>query len=106
MVGKGAGKADFKVNIGQQDKHIVGTNNYKQEIANGKTKSILSENAQSLLDKFAGNGQKIGTNKERVNFGKTIGKYYDSASGTYTNTTKGIIHYDSKGQAHIVPARP
>mgnify|MGYP000924390666 CR=1 FL=1 len=104
---KGAAKTNnVKVNAGQQNKHIPGTNNYKQEIANGKTKSILSEDPQSLLDEFAGTGQKIGTNKERVDFGKTIGQYYDSATGTYTNTTKGIIHYDSKGQAHIVPARP
>jgi hypothetical protein len=49
---------------------------------------------------------KIGTNKERVDFGKTIGQYYDTETGTFTDTTKGIIHYDSKGQAHIVPARP
>ncbi|EAE7733523.1 hypothetical protein BLK74_06700 [Listeria monocytogenes] len=95
-----------KVHTGQQDKHIPGTSNYNQEIANGKYRSTLSENPQQLLDEFAGTGQKIGTTKERVDFGKVIGKYYDEATGTYTDTTKGIIHYNSKGQAHIVPARP
>lgn len=66
----------------------------------------MSENPQQLLDEFAGTGQKIGTTKERVDFGKVIGKYYDEATGTYTDITKGIIHYNSKAQAHIVPARP
>jgi hypothetical protein len=107
------GETDFigplpqiKVNRGQQDKHIPGTNNYKQELANGKPRSTLSEDPQKLLDEYARTGQKIGTNKERVNFKKKIGQYYDSETGMYTDTTNGIIHYDSKGQAHIVPARP
>ncbi|WP_160126281.1 polymorphic toxin type 50 domain-containing protein [Listeria monocytogenes] len=52
------------------------------------------------MDEFAGTGQKIGPTKERVDFGKVIGKYYDEATGTYTVTTKGIIHYNSKAQAH------
>ena len=95
-----------KVHTGQQDKHIPGTNNYNQEIAKGKYRSILSENPQQLLDDYAGTGQSIGTTKERVDFGKVIGKYYDEATGTYTETTKGIIHYNSKGKAHIIPARP
>jgi len=60
-----------------------------------------------LLDDFAGTGQKIpGTNKERVDFGKVIGQYYDDVTGKFVDTTKGIIHYDSKGGAHIVPAKP
>lgn len=95
-----------KVQTGQQDKYIPGTNNYNQEIAKGKYRSTLTENPQQLLDDFAGTGQKIGTSKEIIDFGKVIGQYYDEVSGTYTETTKGIIHYNSKGQAHIVPARP
>ncbi|RGC52327.1 transposase [Absiella sp. AM29-15] len=75
-------------------------------MANGKFKSILREDPQRLLDDYAGTGTKIGTNKERVDFGKVIGQYYDEQTGKYLDTTKGIIHYNSKGQAHIVPARP
>lgn len=51
-------------------------------------------------------GKITNTNKERVNFKRVIGQYYDEATGTYVDTTNGIIHYDIKGSAHIVPARP
>ena len=108
MGGGGGGSSGYiKVNVGQQDKHIPDTNNYNQYIANGKHPSILNGNPQQLLDDFAGTGKKIpNTNKERVNFRKIIGQYYDETTGTYVDTTNGIIHYDSKGSAHIVPARP
>ena len=105
LLGQRAGK-DVKVNVGQQEKHITGTNNYNQSVNRGINRSILSEDAQNLLDEFAGKGQKIGTNKERVNFGKVIGQYYDASTGKYVDTTSGIIHYDASGKAHIVPARP
>ena len=105
LSGQRAGK-DVKVNVGQQEKHITGTNNYNQSVNRGINRSILSEDAQNLLDEFAGKGQKIGTNKERVNFGKVIGQYYDASTGKYVDTTNGIIHYDASGKAHIVPARP
>lgn len=107
--GRGSGKTNpkgVKVNSGQQDKHIPGTNNYKREIAYGRNKSVLTADPQELLDHYAGTGQKLGTNKERVNFGRIIGQYYDTETGKYVDTTNGIIHYDSKGGAHIVPARP
>ena len=94
-----------KINPGQQDKHIVGTNNYSQEIGNGKPRSILSENPDQLLDDYAGMGQKINDYKERIDFGKTIGQYYDEVTGTYTDTSIGIVTYGNKG-AHIIPARP
>jgi hypothetical protein len=66
----------------------------------------LTEDAQSLLDEFGGKGILVTESKEWVDFGKIIGKYYDINVGTYMNTSKGIIHYDSKGSAHIVPAHP
>lgn len=96
---------NLKINVGQQNKHIPGTNNYKQEIANGKLKSILSADPQQLLDDFAGTGKKIGKNKERVDFGSVIGKYVNPETGEAVDTTVGIIHYGKNG-AHIVPARP
>ncbi|AKA70517.1 polymorphic toxin type 50 domain-containing protein [Clostridium scatologenes] len=99
---------EAKVNVGQQQKHIPGTNNYKNEIANGKIKSPMNGNVdyiQGLLNKKAGTGEMIGTNKERVDFGDVIGQYVDPTTGTATDTTIGIIHYGKNG-AHIVPARP
>jgi len=96
-----------KVSQGQQDKHIQGTNNYRQSVINGVNRSILSEDAQRLLDNHAGTGTPIGGNKEWVDFGQPIGKFYDYNTGIYLDTTKGMIHYNSSGGgAHIVPSNP
>ena len=43
--------------------------------------------------------------KERVDFGRVIGQYYDQETGQYVDTTIGIIHYGNDG-AHIIPAKP
>ncbi|MGW8822913.1 WXG100 family type VII secretion target [Paenibacillus lautus] len=97
-----------KVKPGAQEKHIPDTPNYKQEIANGQNKSIFygdNKTAQELLDKFAGKGTTVTKNKERVDFGKPIGKYYDPVTGQYVETYRGMIHYGKDG-AHIVPAKP
>ncbi|GIN33532.1 hypothetical protein J5TS1_10350 [Bacillus licheniformis] len=99
-----------KVKPGAQEKHIPGTPNYKQEIANGrKNKSIFygdNKTAQELLDKFAGKGTLLKNGvKERVDFGKVIGKFYDKDTGKYVETTRALIHY-SKNGAHIVPSEP
>ncbi|WP_391509969.1 polymorphic toxin type 50 domain-containing protein [Bacillus pumilus] len=98
-----------KVKPGAQEKHSPDAPNYKQEVANGKTKSISygdNKKAQDFLDKYAGKGETLGTkNKERVDFGQVIGKYYDMDTGKYVETTNGMIHYGKDG-AHIVPARP
>src|SRR5699024_4096458 len=101
---------EFSVRVkpGAQEKHIPNTPNYKQEIANGKSKSIFygdNKTAQELLDKFAGKGTTVTKNKERVDFGKPIGKYYDIVTGQYIETNRGMIHYGKDG-AHIVPAKP
>lgn len=90
------------INEGKQGKHIPGHNNYK------KGKSVLNiglQEAQLLVNKFSGKGSAIGENKERVDFGKVIGKYIDPTTGKSQKTTIGIIHY-SKSGTHIVPARP
>lgn len=97
-----------KVKPGAQEKHIPDAPNYKQEVANGKTKSIFygdNKKAQELLDKFAGKGDMFTKNRERINFGQVIGKYYDHKTKKYVETTNGLIHYGKDG-AHIVPARP
>ena len=99
---------DTKVNVGQQNKHIPGTNEYKNALNNGQTKSIMYGDAndiQNLLNDKASTGDFIGANKERVNFGQVIGQYVDPDTGVGVETTIAIIHYGKKG-AHIVPARP
>ena len=90
------------VNIGKQGKHIIGNNNYidGRSVFNGTV-----DDAQRLVDEFAGAGEWIGTNKERVNFGKVIGQYIDPATNEAVETTVGIIHYSKTG-VHIVPAQP
>ena len=90
------------IHSGKQGKHIPTHNNYQ------KGKSIFygsEKKAQQLVNKYAGTGQWIGHNKERVNFGKIIGKYADKDTGKLYETTVGIIHY-SKSGTHIVPAAP
>lgn len=98
--------SDAKIHKGRQDKHIPGTNNYKQQIQNGKNPSILTANPNKLLKEGVGKGRMTTSTKESVDFGRVIGKYYDRESGKYYDTTRATIHYDSKGNAHIVPARP
>ena len=77
------------------------------KISKWKNKSIFygdNKIAQELLDKFAGKGTTVIKNKERVDFGKPIGKYYDTVTGQYIETNRGMIHYGKDG-AHIVPAK-
>ena len=106
--GTGYNGYDANINVGQQNKHIPGTNEYKVAVNNGQNKSIMSgtvDDIQELLREFSGKGTPINANKERVDFGKVIGQYYDSETNQLLDTTIGIIHYGSKG-AHVVPARP
>ena len=100
------GKKRVIVDKGNQDKHIKGTNNFNNLARQGKKEGILEADAQQLLDERAGTGTRINATKERVNFGRVIGQYYDYEIGAYVETTNGIIHYTADGRAHIVPARP
>ena len=105
-VGKGGTRTvngfDTTVNTGKQGKHIIGNNNYIEgrSVFNGTV-----DDAQRLVDDFAGTGEWIGTNKERVNFGEVIGQYVNPATNKAVDTTVGIIHYSKTG-THIVPAQP
>jgi uncharacterized protein RhaS with RHS repeats len=96
-----------KLSLGKQGKHQPTHNNFQP----GKSE-LTHSNPQGLLDKGAGTGQQVGNSpigsagsKERVDFGEPIGNYVDPATGNKQSTSVGIIHY-SKGDAHIVPARP
>lgn len=98
-------RANVKIHKGQQDKHIPGTNNYKQRIRNGDIPSIITENPDKLLKEGAGKGKNY-TNREVVDYGRIIGKYYDIGTKRYYDTTRATIHYNQNGEAHIVPAMP
>lgn len=109
---KGGGGAKFSINKGQQNKHIEGTNEYKTAAASsGSQRSVLTVDPQSLLPKLS-TGQQVckvdvglAGSKERIDFGKPIGKFVDKDIGLSVPTTKGIVHYGKDG-ANIVPARP
>ena len=88
-----------KVHDGKQGKHVPGHNNFQP----GKSE-LTHPNPQALLDKGAGKGVQHG-NKEVVDFGEEIGIHVGK-DGTRSATTRGTIHYDAKGGAHIVPAKP
>ena len=91
-----------QINEGRQGKHIPDHNNYHP----GKSTLNLSmQEAQSLVNEYSGKGEKVSDNKERVDFGKTIGNYVDPETGESRPTTIGMIHY-SKNGTHIVPVRP
>jgi filamentous hemagglutinin len=87
------------IHEGKQGKHIPGHNNFQ----NGKSE-LTHKDPQGLLDKHGGTGVRHG-NKEVVDFKQEIGVHVDQ-QGNRSATTRGTIHYDNSGGAHIVPARP
>jgi filamentous hemagglutinin len=97
-----------KLDHAKQGKHIPGNRNYIPG------RSILVDpDPQELLDQWAGKWQPVNDmtagqpgSKERVEFGKVTGRYVDPATGETVPTSRGIIVYDRKGNAHIIPARP
>jgi len=100
---KRAAKGFSKViHVGKQGKHIVGHNNYEAG------KSILSKDAQKLLDAFHSgdvkSAQVINSAKVRVDFGEIIGTCVNE-TGQAVSTTKGIIINSNTG-VHIVPCAP
>ncbi|MFC9695026.1 polymorphic toxin type 50 domain-containing protein [Kribbella sp. NPDC056951] len=94
------------VHEGKQGKHILGHNNFKTG------KSELSEDASQLISRGFGRGRQVGDKppgtagyKEKVTYDQNIGTSV-AENGTRTPTNSGIIHYNGKGEAHIVPAMP
>jgi RHS repeat-associated protein len=93
------------VNWVQQEKHFLGHDRY---IAG---RSELTADPQRLAQR-AGTGQPLNDIpygqpgfRERIDFGESIGTYVDQVTGIGTPTTRGIVHYGSRG-FHVVPARP
>ncbi len=98
----------IKLDVERQNRHMPGRNAYEMARTNGNVRSVIFRDAnglQKLLEEKAGTGDFIGTNKERIDFGQTIGQYVDGDGRTRRETKIGIIHYTSEG-AYIVPARP
>lgn len=91
-----------KLHEGRQGKHIIGHNNFQ------KGKSVLHMSmaqAQELIETHAGTGEWVGaSNRERIDFGFSIGTYVDVRNNR-EKTTVGIIHYSKQG-SHIVPGKP
>ena len=95
-----------RLHEGQQGKHIEGSKNYDP------TRSTLTADPKTLLNRFAGRGEKRGSipvgqpgSKEAFDTGKEVIGINRSRGGVSTPTTRGMIHYSKRG-AHIVPAAP
>lgn len=92
----------------KQAKHVAGSRNFIPG------RSILTHpDPQALPDAWAGTGHPVNAvpigqpgSKERVDSGEVIGEYVNPATGLSMPKTKGIIVYDRRGSAHIIPARP
>lgn len=98
----------IKLDVERQNRHMPGRNAYEIARSNGNVRSVIfrdTNSLQKLLEQKAGSGEFIGTNKEKVDFGQTIGQYVAVDNRTKLETRIGIIHYTSEG-AYIVPARP
>jgi filamentous hemagglutinin len=93
---------------GKQDKHLVGTNNYKPG------RSVLLADPRELLRQFAGRGKPMnnfppGTAgyKERLDTGDRIIGIWKSRDGSQmAEPTRGAIIYDGQGTAQFAPAKP
>lgn len=76
--------------------------------------SILThENPERLLQKAAGKGipakggdpKEVGY-KESYDFNEVIGIWKSEGGSISKPTTRGMLHYDTSGGAHIVPIKP
>lgn len=92
---------------GKQGKHILGHKNYKDGRSYLK---VSAEEAQRLVDQYAGTGQikrdskGHWTNKEFVSADHIIGVVVDANTGEAIETSRFSIHY-SKNGVHIVPRK-
>ena len=96
------------INIGGQEKHIIGSNNYNNllKTAPNEIRSpLLHSNPQGLLDDFHAGSfdfKYLGQNTVLVDFKKIIGESVDNINKTSTITNFGKIHFGNKG-SKIVP---
>ncbi len=94
------------IEVGKQGKHILGHNNY---IDGRSYLTVTMDEAQELVDKYAGTGElrRDGkgnwVNKEFIMSPQIIGVWINQRTGEQIKTHRFAIHYSKKG-AHIVPA--
>ncbi|MGN0134138.1 MAG: phage minor capsid protein, partial [Anaerotignum sp.] len=95
------------INKGAQNKHIPSAKGYIE----GRSYIFGNlEEAQALVDQYAGTGKAILTrkgdwaNKEVIVADKVIGMVVDFDTKDAASTKKFVIHYGKRG-AHIVPAK-
>ncbi|MGG1878270.1 phage minor capsid protein [Paenibacillus cisolokensis] len=95
------------LHMGHQGKHIKGHNNYIE----GKSYlTISADEAQELVNRYAGSGEVRFTrkgewnNKEIILTDDQIGVYVDQVTGQELEPDGFTIHYGKKG-THIVPYR-
>ena len=95
------------IDEGKQGKHILGHNNYQE----GKSYLTISmDEAQKLVDKFAGTGELLRDRKgawkhqESIQTDSLIGFVVDEITREAVPTGDFKIHYGKSG-AHIVPLR-
>jgi SPP1 gp7 family putative phage head morphogenesis protein len=95
------------IEIDKQGKHILGHKNY---IEGRSYLTISLEEAQELVNKYAGTGEIRRTaagawnNKETIKADIDVGVFVDSNTNTESITNSFTIHYSKKG-THIVPSR-
>lgn len=95
------------IEVGKQGKHILGHNNY---IEGRSYLTISLEEAQELINKYAGTGE-IRFNsknewdkKEIIRVDKEIGVDINNKTGEKSITNRFKVHYSNKG-THLVPMR-
>lgn len=113
-------KQSKEIDVGQQDKHIIGTKNYKQKANNLKNKkqygpsylNIDNKKIQELIKKYSGQGYiKLNRNDEWdnnetiINNDEVVGMAVNNLTGKEAETTVFKIHYGDKG-VHMVPDYP
>jgi len=88
---------------GNQGKHIMTHHHYRAG------KSAITVDPNTLInDLNSGNFTVVGTAPRNsfpiVKFNYTIGHVINNSNGVYMGPTQyGVVHYNSRGQAHIVP---
>lgn len=101
-------KTNKTILSGKQGKHLMNHNNYTE----GRSYLYITEQqAQELVNQYAGTGRIIRSNsdgkwqsKEKIVVDRNIGRYINKFDGTEEDTNAFMISY-SKGGVHIIPAR-
>lgn len=103
------GKHNLTINQGNQDKHIVSSHSYKEELH----KSIFygdQTKAQEMVNEYHGTGKIKLTSKgewakkEFISVNEDVGTVFDAESQEYVKTKRFAIHYGKNG-THIVPVK-